>query len=594
MLKRSIVAGLLCFAGHAYSAEILVTTTEDKDADDKECSLREAIQYINSGMPEAGYHGCGGKDASAIILLKNKAVYKLNSRLDIKAAMTIRTIYESTEVDSTTPGLNNALLQMAAKDQILHIDNNDKALIAVNLQEVSLQGCGESVCAAQGGLIYNNETLKLQSMSLKDGQADFGGAIYNVGFSSEGVSSASTVQIYNSLFENNKAGQGAAIYTQAPSLNITSSVFKGNTGPIAIYTQNALADADKLVFPYKTHAIVSSTFFKNSGFAANLKDGMGFNNLSIIKNGGGVVLDVLTGQGFVANSIILGNGQQNCSTAAAGDKSVLFNNALTAECSNAAAANNNTVWTDSHFIAGPDEGLCKNLVEDQNSLLCPYAVPKNSFLGYLRPRSLLSYTDIFAGPILNKGQSEANGNTNFVACEGADQRGKLRDADNLWCDRGAIEIVVPDTIPLNGQDIKQGQIAQFNILESLGDSDLIPKEQCNNIVGAHPKGEAWQDGCLLIKQTETDSKGKTVLNLNGDLEYTPNGAWHGADIFEIQMVTSSKRFNTVNKYISAEVRIYQEPDNTVESKTVKTSGGAFGFLSLAGLLGLIGLRRLKK
>jgi len=29
MLKRSIVMGLLCFAGHAYSAEIAVTTTDD-------------------------------------------------------------------------------------------------------------------------------------------------------------------------------------------------------------------------------------------------------------------------------------------------------------------------------------------------------------------------------------------------------------------------------------------------------------------------------------------------------------------------------------------------------------------------------------
>lgn len=96
----------------------------------------------------------------------------------------------------------------------------------------------------------------------------------------------------------------------------------------------------------------------------------------------------------------------------------------------------------------------------------------------------------------------------------------------------------------------------------MGDSDLIPKEQCD-AVGKNPTGAAWQDGCLVIKQTQTESKEKTTLNLNGDLEYIPNGAWHGADIFELQVVTSSTRYNPANKYISAEVRIYQEPDSLI-------------------------------
>lgn len=592
MLKRSIVIGLLCFAGQAYSAEIAVTTTEDNDVDDKECSLREAIQYINSGMPEAGYHGCGGKDSSSIILLKDKAIYKLKKRLEIKAATTIKTTYDSTEVESTVAGLNNALIQMTEKDQIFHIDNNDKALIIVNLQEVSLQGCKESVCATQGGIIYNNETLQLQSVSLKDGYADQGGAIYNVGTSTEGTSLASTVKIYNTLFENNTATQGAAIYTYAPRLEISSSVFKANTGHAAIFTANAMVDADKQKFPFKTYAIINSTFFKNSGFALNLKDGMALNNVTIVKNGGGVELDVLN-QGFVANSIIFSNGAKNCS-AEITDKTVFFNNLLGTDCSVGSAENKNELWSGSQSLAGTDEGACKNLIEDQNSLLCPYSVPRNAFLGYLRPRILLSFNDIFSGPILNKGQSVANGNTEFVSCEGNDQRGTDREDDNLWCDRGAIEIAVPTDIPRAGQDIKPGQTAKFNILEYLGDSDLIPKDECNSIVGQHPKGEAWQDGCLLIKQTQTVSKGKTTLNLNGDLEYIPNGAWHGADIFDIQLITSSTRYNTANKYISADVRIYQEPDNTMESKSVKTSGGSLGLFGLAGLLGLMGLRRLKK
>lgn len=37
MLKRSIGIGMLFIAGHAYSSNIVVTITEDIQANDKEC-----------------------------------------------------------------------------------------------------------------------------------------------------------------------------------------------------------------------------------------------------------------------------------------------------------------------------------------------------------------------------------------------------------------------------------------------------------------------------------------------------------------------------------------------------------------------------
>ncbi|MBO9530426.1 MAG: CSLREA domain-containing protein, partial [Acinetobacter oleivorans] len=40
MLKRSIAFALLAAAGHAYSADIQVTTTTDEDVDNTVCSLR--------------------------------------------------------------------------------------------------------------------------------------------------------------------------------------------------------------------------------------------------------------------------------------------------------------------------------------------------------------------------------------------------------------------------------------------------------------------------------------------------------------------------------------------------------------------------
>ncbi|WP_228157140.1 CSLREA domain-containing protein [Acinetobacter sp. CFCC 11171] len=84
MLKQSIGIGMLLIAGHAFSAEIIVTTTEDVVKDDKECSLREAIEYINNGMPEAGYNGCGGKDAYASISLKKMKFINSLKKLILK------------------------------------------------------------------------------------------------------------------------------------------------------------------------------------------------------------------------------------------------------------------------------------------------------------------------------------------------------------------------------------------------------------------------------------------------------------------------------------------------------------------------------
>lgn len=74
MLKRSIGISMLCLAGHAYSADIVVTTTEDVGVESQECSLRKAIEYVNKGLPEAGYSGCGGKESSSTIVLKKQLI----------------------------------------------------------------------------------------------------------------------------------------------------------------------------------------------------------------------------------------------------------------------------------------------------------------------------------------------------------------------------------------------------------------------------------------------------------------------------------------------------------------------------------------
>lgn len=99
---------------------------------------------------------------------------------------------------------------------------------------------------------------------------------------------------------------------------------------------------------------------------------------------------------------------------------------------------------------------------------------------------------------------------------------------------------------------------------------------------------------VYVDQTLTESKGSLTLDIDGNLVYTPNGSWRGADIFELRVVTSSTRFNENKKYLVLSANMVQEQSNAMDSKSVQTSGGAFGLLNLLALLGLIGLRHYKK
>jgi len=214
MLKRSIGIGMLCFAGHAYSADIIVNTTEDTKKDDKECSLREAIEYVNLGLPKEGFYGCGGENSTSTILLDKLKVYTLTSKINITSALNLKTYYETNVSDTAVAGLNNAIIRMTGQDQVFNIDDNVKERVIVNIQEVSFEGCQKSVCADRGGILYNNENLVLKYVKLTGGIARLGGAIYNVGENTDADVYSSRVSISNSLIENNEAMSGGILYSQ--------------------------------------------------------------------------------------------------------------------------------------------------------------------------------------------------------------------------------------------------------------------------------------------------------------------------------------------------------------------------------------------
>ncbi|MGB5888178.1 MAG: rhombotarget A [Acinetobacter venetianus] len=625
MLKRTLACALFAITGHVYSADIQVTTLVDEDKDDTVCSLREAVFFLNNRAEtkyENGYHGCGDKDATSTIILQRDKEYTLNSSLQIKAAMTI-TVASSGDFNDNKQGLHNATLKMVGNDRIFLIDDGsvEKDLILVTLNELNLKG--SSAKLNDGGLIYNREGVSIQYSRLSAGYAARGGAIYNAGILSDSQKTAGYININNSIIEANKADKGAVIYSEMPRYLVTQSVIRDNEGAATsegslLYAQTGFTDTTTPgALATRLAGLRNATIFHNKGgYIANVREGMILNNVTIIKNAAGLYLEApewtsttTTGEettttkspsAYISNSIIVDNSGKNCVTSAS-DKSVIQSNLTEADCNlNAPSERPNFIWNSSNpehkLIAGgvDDQGTCD--APPANGLLCPYYTPKDQMLGFFKPRLLMAYTRLSDSLIVNKGRIYSDGTSiGLASCESTDQRGQNRSGYSELCDLGAIELVINrNDVPIAGQDILYGQTAKFSIADSFLDGELLDSASCERILGKRPDGQVWQPGCLEIQQTQTVSKGKLTLDQEGNVVYVPNSDWHGADKFNMRIITTTTRFNDVsNYYISIPTTIVQDPPNNFESKTVNVGGGSFGFPAILMLLGLIGLRRFR-
>ncbi|MDH1914582.1 rhombotarget A [Acinetobacter junii] len=625
MFKRTLACALFAITGHVYAADIQVTTLVDEDKDDTVCSLREAVFFLNNRAKkeyENGYHGCGNKDASSIIVLQRDKEYSLNKSLELKVGMTITTA-TSGDFNDNKKGANNATLKMVGSDRIFFINDGsvEKELILVNLNELNLKGSATKL--NDGGLIYNREALNIQYSRLTSGNATRGGGIYNAGILSDTEKTAGIVRIGNSILEGNKADKGAVIYSEMPRYLVFQSVIRDNQGTSAIdgailFVQTGFRDETTGVALQSRFAgINNTTIFQNKGgYVANIREGMIVNNITMIKNGAGLYLQApkwtsktTTGEttteekfpsAFVSNSIIVDNGTTNCVTSS-DDESVVQSTLTTSDCNlHAPAERPNFMWDKNNLkhklIAGDsvEKDICDAPPAD--GLLCPFTTPKDQLVGFFKPRLLSSYSTLSDSLIVNKGRIYSDGSSiGLASCELIDQRGKNRSGYDELCDLGAIELVINRSeVPIAGQDILYGQIAKFNISESLLDGELLDSASCERILGKRADGQTWQPGCLEVQQTLTPSKGKLTIDQFGNVVYTPNSNWHGADKFNLRIITTTTRFNDVsNYYITIPTTIVQDPPNNFESKTVNVSGGSLGLTSILMLLGLIGFRRFK-
>ncbi|VXA57927.1 Rhombotarget A [Acinetobacter proteolyticus] len=621
MLKRTLACALFAITGHAYSADIQVTTLVDEDKDDGVCSLREAVEFLNKRSQkefENGYHGCGTKDVSSNIILKRDQVYQLNSALNIKAATTISTA-SSDAFNDDKKGLNNATIKMVGNDRLFVVDDGsvESALIPVSFNELNLVGSASKI--NDGGLILNREALTIQFSRLSNGNANRGGAIYNAGILSSSNKTAGTVLISNSILNNNKADQGAVLYSEMPLYLMFQVVIRDNEGAAGIngallYAQTGFTDTTiGNALANRSAGLRNSTIFHNmGGYVANIREGMILNNVTMIKNAAGLYLqspkwkytttengETITTEApssYISNSIIVENKDENCKSTS-DDATVVQSNLTTSDCiHNTPSERPNFLVGSNKLIAGgvKDEGICDAPPAD--GLLCPYYTPKDQMLGFFKPRLLTSYKQLSDSLIVNKGRIYSDGTSiGLASCEGTDQRGRSRSGYDELCDLGAIELVVDRAdVPIAGQDILYGQIAKFSLADNLLDGELLDPTSCESLLGKRSDGQQWQFGCLEVVQTQTPSKGKLSIDQNGNITYTPDSNWHGADKFNLRVMTTTTRFNDVsNYYITIPTTIVQDPPNNFESKTVNVSGGGLGIGAIFVLLGLVRLRRVR-
>jgi rhombotarget A family protien len=632
MLKRIIGLGMLCMASHAYAANIVVTTTADEDVDDDQCSLREAVIFINLGKlndvgENSDYHGCGGRATETentylpVIELEANKVYTLTQgELVINNTTTIQSS-SLTDISDRSGG-NNPTIQTKSPHRLFNIVDRSTSAnnsIVVSFNQVDLKGCGAfGTCSfnSNGGLVLSNDSVNFTRLRMSGGRANHGGAVY-LSSPLDGRVTFSEVEAFN-----NQAVQGSVLWMAAPRLNIEKSLIRNNTHPetarptndpygYAVYVNKANAQKPDDNSGLRTGFIQTSTFYNNSERALNVVQNMAvLSNTIIGQKKGGVFFDS-TGLANFANNIVAGNSNRttrpedgnlqndDCIFAAdiANEGTYLNHNAFEFGCDrkDIKFLDNqqklNLLATDpsaDRLIANQNdskkEGVCD--ASTFKGLLCPLRRADTDFTASFKPRLSLNYVAVDESPLVNRGKTGGQSVQSF-SCTTSDQRGRSR----VICDIGSVELVVPSSMQTNGQDIKIGQTASFDLTDVLADGQLIPAALCPTILpNATRPDSGWQDGCLQF--VTKPSKGVAFLNNDNQLIYEPrSGGFHGSDIFQYNLVTTTTRFSDAenDRLIRVETTIVSEPSGTFPDKTV--SAGSVGWGALGGLMALVLFRR---
>lgn len=463
----------------------------------------------------------------------------------------------------------------------------------VSMSLVDIVGCGASpanlpahivdagvtpaACAAaagsKGGIFYNNESLTLEAMAIRGGGAEKGGIAY--------VGEDGVLTVGASALVQATATEGAAIYLERSSLQLTNSLVAGNTAAEAIKFGSG-----ELLNGITRSLIQNSTFHDNSGFALNLNENVRVNSVTLVENAGGAInfsgdATAMGDNVQVFNSIVAG-ACQSAPTWAATNLPVF--NVADGSCGFTAASN---MPAPAVLVAAVNpDGTCA-----ATGRLCPKDPDGDGLADFYLPRYFpddKSFTTDAADAdiiIINRGSNEA-----ASSCAAQDQRNSDRSKAGR-CDVGAVEFQFNGGLLSSGGKIVAGAYAQ-SFAPDLGDEELfLPVAGCPDTLSTIPTA----DGCPWLSV----APGKGTVRLTADRKgyvYQPRTDFHGFDTFRIELTTTASRLNEPSHPTGTTrtlgVTVTNEPASGLTSSGLL--GGSMDWLALLGLGGLLAQRRIRK
>lgn len=219
---------ITCISGVGVAADLTVNTPDDQNDVPAgiERSLREVIRDAAAGDRVIFDATIFGQDAP-VITLGNEIVVSKRVIIDGGSLGDI----------SIRGGGGSRLFSVT--------ETGDLLLTRLTLTNGGGKGASQD---GNGGAIYNNGNLSIQSCSLNENSADQGGAIYNDGSLSE------TLQVINSTIYRNTAndGSGGAIYNNG-ALTVRQSTLAKNTA----------SNSGGALYNLKTLSLIQSTVAEN-------------------------------------------------------------------------------------------------------------------------------------------------------------------------------------------------------------------------------------------------------------------------------------------------------------------------------------------
>ena len=398
-------------------AAIVVTDT-GKD-------ITGAITGSNFTNNKAQYGGaiyiCEGNIAISDSLFENNSADVEGGAIDIDSAINnpVVTVENSKFVNNTPQAIHNSKelhlgietftdLQNAIDlvDGILTLDSDiamtdDEAANFVNgviiNKNIRIDGKGHTIDAKNLGRIFEIDggfAVTLTNVTLTNGNATVGGAIYNFG----------NLDLVYVNFVNNTAKYGGAIMNYAYGLVLDDSTFTNNTAKIggAIYNS-----ADCFVVGNSTFA--NNTATSNGGVIFNYGIGFVVGNSTFVNNsaadGAGAIMN--GGRGFVVGNSTFAN---NTATSKGG---AIYNYGI-------------------GFVVG-NSTFANNTAEDAGAV---YNEGDNSVVGN---STFANNTAEDAGAVYNKGDNSVVGNSTFVNNTATSIGGAIINNGKLVVDNSAFE-----------------------------------------------------------------------------------------------------------------------------------------------------------